>query len=55
MDKKYIYTVGYTLFQKGNIIDVNHLFDTLREHGVNFFDRCAFCSFFQAISTMQCR
>ena len=36
MNKKYIYTVGYTLFQKGNIIDVNHLFDTLREHGVNF-------------------
>lgn len=36
MNKKYIYTVGYTLFQKGYTIDVNHLFDTLREHGVNF-------------------
>ena len=29
MNKKYIYTVGYTLFQKGYTIDVNHLFDTL--------------------------
>ena len=36
MNKKYIYTVGYTLFQKGNAIDVNHLFDTLKEHGVSF-------------------
>ena len=36
MNKKYIYTVGYTLFQKGNAIDVNYLFDTLREYGVNF-------------------
>lgn len=36
MDRKYIYTVGYTLFQKGNSIDVCHLFDTLREYGVNF-------------------
>lgn len=36
MNKKYIYTVGYTLFQKGNTIDLNHLFDTLKELGVNF-------------------
>lgn len=36
MNKKYIYTVGYTLFQKGITIDVNHLFGTLREHSVNF-------------------
>lgn len=36
MNKKYIYTVGYTLFQKGNIIDINHLFDTLKEYDVNF-------------------
>ena len=36
MNKKYIYTVGYTLFQKGNTIDVYHLFDILKEYGVNF-------------------
>lgn len=36
MNKKCVYTVGYTLFQKGNIIDDNHLFDTLKEFGVNF-------------------
>lgn len=36
MNKKYIYTVGYTLFQNGNTIDVNHLFDTLKKYGVNF-------------------
>lgn len=36
MNKKYIYTVGYTLFQNGNTIDVNLLFDTLKEYGVNF-------------------
>lgn len=36
MNKKYIYTVGYTLFQKSNIIDINHLFDTLKEYDVNF-------------------
>lgn len=36
MDRKYIYTVGYTLFQKGNSIDVCHLFDTLIKYGVNF-------------------
>ncbi len=36
MSKKYIYTVGYTLFQKGNIIDINSLFETLRTYGINF-------------------
>lgn len=36
MNKRYVYTVGYTLFQKGNTIDLNHLFDTLKELGVNF-------------------
>ena len=36
MNKKHIYTVGYTLFQEGNIIDVNRLFDTLRKYGINF-------------------
>lgn len=36
MNKKYIYTVGYTLFQRGNTIDVNHLFDTLKKYSVNF-------------------
>ena len=36
MNKKYIYTVGYTLFQKGNIIDVNQMFDTLALYGINF-------------------
>ena len=36
MNKKYIYTSGYTLFKKGNNIDVNRLFDTLKEYGINF-------------------
>ena len=38
MNKKYIYTVGYTLFQnqKGNIIDVKYLFDSLMKYGINF-------------------
>ncbi len=36
MDKKYIYTVGYTLFQQGNTIDVDNLFDTLGKYDINF-------------------
>ena len=36
MNKKYIYTIGYTLFQKGNFIDVKYLFDTLKDYCVNF-------------------
>jgi len=36
MNKKYIYTVGYTLFQKGNIIDIEDLFETLRKYDINF-------------------
>lgn len=30
MNKKYIYTIGYTLFQKGNTIEIKALFDTLK-------------------------
>jgi len=36
MNKKYIYTVGYTLFQQGNAINVNNLFDTLKKYDINF-------------------
>lgn len=36
MNKKYIYTLGYTLFQKGNIIDINYLFETLRKYDINY-------------------
>ena len=36
MNKKYIYTVGYTLFQQGNTINVNNLFDTLKKYDINF-------------------
>lgn len=35
-DKKYIYTIGYTLFQKGNTIDIGSLFETLKIYGINF-------------------
>ena len=36
MNKKYIYTIGYTLFQKDNIIDIYDLFETVIKYGVNF-------------------
>ncbi len=36
MNKKYIYTVGYTLFQQGNTIDIEKLFDTLKRYGISF-------------------
>ena len=36
MDKKKIYTVGYTLFQRENTIDVERLFKTLSSCGVNY-------------------
>lgn len=36
MTKKYIYTVGYTLFQHSNAIDINALFDMLKKHDINF-------------------
>lgn len=36
MNKKYIYTVGYTLFQHGNIIGVEDLFHKLQEYNINF-------------------
>ena len=35
-NKKYIYTIGYTLFQKGNAIDIENLFETLRIYDINF-------------------
>lgn len=36
MSKKIIYTVGYTLFQKGNAVDVEGLFRTLHDFGVQY-------------------
>ncbi len=36
MNKKCIYTIGYTLFQKGNTIDIENLFETLRMYDINF-------------------
>lgn len=36
MSNKYIYTVGYTLFQQGNFIDVENLFNKLKEFNVDF-------------------
>lgn len=36
MIKKKLYTIGYTLFQKGNVIDVESLFETLKIYGINF-------------------
>lgn len=35
-NKKYIYTIGYTLFKKGNIIDIESLFETLKFYGISF-------------------
>lgn len=35
-DKKYIYTIGYTLFQKGNTIDIENLFEILKTYDINF-------------------
>ena len=35
-DKKYIYTIGYTLFQKGNTIDIENLFETLKIYNIKF-------------------
>lgn len=35
-DKKYIYTVGYTLFQQNETIDIGNLFDTLKKYGIDF-------------------
>lgn len=35
-DKKYIYTIGYTLFQKGQTIDIEKLFETLKIYDINF-------------------
>jgi hypothetical protein len=36
MNKNIIYTVGYTLFQKGNVIDIDALFNTLQSFGVQY-------------------
>ncbi|RHV97084.1 DUF488 family protein [Odoribacter sp. OF09-27XD] len=36
MNKKYIYTVGYTLFQQDNTINIEKLFDTLKMYNVDF-------------------
>lgn len=36
MNKKHIYTVGYTLFQQGDAINVQNLFDTLKRYDINF-------------------
>ncbi len=35
-NQKYIYTIGYTLFQKGNTIDIENLFETLKTYDINF-------------------
>lgn len=34
MDKKVIYTLGYTLFQKGAFFDIEKMFRVLKEHGI---------------------
>lgn len=36
MNKKCIYTVGYTLFQQGSTINVEKLFETLKMFEINF-------------------
>jgi hypothetical protein len=36
MNKKCIYTVGYTLFQQGGTINVEKLFETLKMFEINF-------------------
>ncbi len=36
MDKKYIYTVGYTLFQQGNTINIENMFEVLKKYNINF-------------------
>lgn len=36
MNKNIIYSLGYTLFQKGNKIDTKLMFQTLKEYGVGF-------------------
>ncbi len=36
MNKKCIYTVGYTLFQQGNTINLENLFATLTNYDINF-------------------
>lgn len=36
MNKKCLYTIGYTLFQKGDTIDVENLFNALKKYNVDF-------------------
>lgn len=36
MSKKYIYTVGYTLFQQGNSINIEKMFETLTKYNISF-------------------
>ncbi len=36
MNKKHIYTIGYTLFQKGSSIDIENMFNILKRYNVNF-------------------
>lgn len=36
MSKKTIYTLGYTLFQKGNIIDIESLFQYLQKYDIKY-------------------
>ena len=36
MDKNIIYTLGYTLFQNGQMLDLERMFSTLRQYGVNY-------------------
>lgn len=36
MNKKCIYTVGYTLFQKDNMINVDSLFQTLQQYNIQY-------------------
>lgn len=36
MKKRIIYTIGYTLFQNGNLIDTDRLFEILKGYNVNY-------------------
>ncbi len=36
MNKKHIYTIGYTLFQQCNAINIENLFNTLKKYNINF-------------------
>ena len=54
MNKNIVYTIGYTLFQKDNVIDIESLFQTLQQYNIQYLIDVRSVPFSKQYPSMQC-